>query len=83
MNEIENIFDDIPLGDLPSITWLKENLKTKSERIRYLTLKHPDTNLKVIADYLKVSYQHAYNVRDQMRKRELNVQFKCCPVCGK
>ena len=60
---------DNPFG-MPSLTWLKEQYKTKSAAIRYLV--HEGFAIKDIAKHLNVKYQHVRNVATQPLKRGPN-----------
>lgn len=63
---------DKPQDDkgLPSLSWLKEQFKTKSAAIRYLI--NQKFEVKDIAKHLGVRYQHVRNVATSPLKRGPN-----------
>jgi hypothetical protein len=63
-----------PQVNLPSVDWLKENYKTKSAAIRYLTfLGYPP---KIVSKHLGIKYQHARNVAKSELKRGPNEDWR-------
>lgn len=67
---------DIPQDDkgLPSLSWLKDQFKTKSATIRYLVNQGFET--KDIAKHLGVRYQHVRNVATSPLKRGPNEDWR-------
>jgi len=66
--------DDKPQDGLPTLQWLKENYKTKSAAIRYLTSLGHKPN--IIARHLGIRYQHARNVAISTLKRGPNEDWR-------
>lgn len=67
---------DKPQDDkgLPSLSWLKEQFKTKSAAIRYLV--NQGFEVKDISKHLGVRYQHVRNVATSPLKRGPNEDWR-------